>query len=641
MASAGGAMTGERGDEVRDRFFALQGLEGAARAEAERWLRAEVEALEAEPTTRLMGLSLSPFPTARFKRLRFVAAAALDETVRGRFARPCAALPELAAAFVDPEEFAYHCCENIVGLDRLFAGLQRGAVRFTGATRLGSGVTSLRAQVSSALAARLGELDGLGLYVRPADRSRGGLRFIFHSAELAAALTVALREALPPALLQGFVHVNPVFRCNRFEPGDAPFTAHVDSPYFDRARHHVSKYTLLLYLTPGRGEAPLRFVDGPTLAEIGAMTAVVFAQGLAHEGRPYVDGRKVFLRTELVFEDRELEDAAAIGEVFAKACYLDCESVFAAELAASASAAYERAAAAHWRGPPAPVAAEPYLHKQFRGAHFVTNGFDYWFSRAAFSPVEGAALALLDLLNASIDGVPFRGLGQSQVLVRSASERGWIAGFLREQAPAPEPVFARLNKPALCPEPEAPLPGMSFPSSPDFEAAFPADWDAPRHEEVIAAYARARLWALRRIFAAPIMMLGKELFLDPARFVVDGGRIHVLSRERLGPVHFAGAVFFQPEDFVGVDGTLDALQPLVPPIAFHEEDELLHLSCDLFRNSWMVSHRSEAVPVPRIWTEDDVAPDHPEWLLAASLDRDGLIAETADELPRGKRSRRR
>lgn len=153
-------------------------------------------------------------------------------------------------------------------------------------------------------------------------------------------------------------------------------------------------------------------------------------------------------------------------------------------------------------------------------------------------------------------------------------------------------------------------------------------------------YARARLWALRRILAAPITMLGQELFLDPARFVVEDGRIHVLSRERLGPVHFAGAVFFQPEDFVGVDGTIDALQPLVPPIAFCEEGELLHLSCDLFRNAWMVSHRSEVVPVPRIRTGDDVAPDAPEWLVAASLDRDARIAETG-ELPRGERSRGR
>ncbi|PCC67825.1 hypothetical protein SAMN02745121_02461 [Nannocystis exedens] len=634
-------MTGDRGDDLRDRFFALHGLAAAAREEAERRLLADVEGLEAEPTTRLMGLPLSPFPTARFKRLRFVAADALDEAVRGRFARPCPALPELAAAFVDPEEFGYHCCENVVGLDRLFAGLEQGAVRFTGVTWPGSGVTSLRAQVSSALGARLAELDALGLYVKPADRSRGGLRFIFHAAELAAALTVALRDALPPELLRGFVHVNPVFRCNRFEPGDAPFAAHVDSPYFDRARHHVSKYTLLLYLTPGRGDAPLRFVDGPAIAEIEAMTAFVFAQGLAHEGRPYVDGRKVFLRTELVFEEHEVEHAAAIGEVFAKACYLDGESVFAAELAASARAAYERAAAAHWRGPPEPVADEPYLHKQFRGAHFVTNGFDYWFSRAAFAPVEAAALALLDLLNAWIDGSPFRRLCQSQVVVRGASERGWIAELLRAQAPAPEPVFARLNKPALCPEPEAPLRHMNFPSSPDFHDPFPEDWDATRHEEVIAVYARARRWALRRIAAAPITMLGKELFLDPARFVVEGDRIHVLSRERLGPVHFAGAVFFQPEDFVGVDVTLAALHPLVPPIAFHEEGETLHLRCDLFRNSWMVSHRHEAVPVPRVRTDEDVAPESAAWLRAAELDLDRLRAETDDPPPPAETSRRR
>ncbi|WAS97267.1 hypothetical protein [Nannocystis punicea] len=634
-------MTGDRGDALRDRFFALQGLEESARESVRRQLLGEIDGLDAEPTARLRGLSLSHFPTVRFRQVRFVAAELLDASVRPRFARPCAALPELAAAFVDPEEFGYHCFENIVGLDRLFAGLHAGAIRFTAAQRVGAGVTRLRARVSAAVEARLAELDGLGLYTRPLDRSRGGLRFIFHSAELAAALTAALREALPAEFLQHFVHVNPVFRCNRFEPGDAPFAAHVDSPYFDRARRQVSKYTLLLYLTPGRGEAPLRFVDGPSIGEIEAMTAFVFAQGLAHEGRPYAEGRKVFLRTELVFEEREIEDAPAIGEVFARACYLDCESLFAPELAASAREAYERAATAHWRGPPGAVTGEPFLHKQFRGAHFVTNGFDYWCLRESFSPVEGAALVLLDLLNAHIGGAPFRRQCRSQVLGgRAAEERGWIGELLRAQERPPEPVFARLNKAALCPEPEVPERAMELPSSPDFQDAFPADWDATRSDRVIAVLARARRWALRRIFAAPITMLGQELFLDPARFVVAGDRIHVLSRERFGPVHFAGAVFFQPEDFVGVEVTVDALQPLVPPIEFREEGELLHLRCDLFRNSWLVSHQREAVPVPRVLDGQDVEPEASPWLDAAGLDRDRLRAETDDEPPRIRTSRR-
>ena len=49
--------------------------------------------------------------------------------------------------------------------------------------------------------------------------------------------------------------MNPVFRCNRFEPGDANFHRHRDTPYYDAARRHVSRYTVLVYLTGGTGGA--------------------------------------------------------------------------------------------------------------------------------------------------------------------------------------------------------------------------------------------------------------------------------------------------------------------------------------------------------------------------------------------------
>lgn len=620
----------DAGVRLRDLYFALS--RDPNDAEGRQRLLAEVDASDAAPTTRLQGLSLSYFPTARFKQLRFVAAALLDERVRALFARPCPALPELAAAFVDPEELGYHNFENIVGLDRLFDDLGAAPVRFTQVRTLGAGVTGARFEVSPALGDRLAQLDALGLHAPPRDASRGGSRFIFHSAALASALSEALREALPQSMLRGFVHVNPVFRCNRFEPGDVPFAAHVDSPYYHRARHHVSKYTLLLYLTPGRGEAPLRFAGGPELRQIDANTALVFEQSLAHEGRPYEDGTKLFLRTELVFEDPQVEHAPGVGALFSRACYLDSESVFAPELAALARSAYDRAAAAHWRGPSGLEVDGPYVHKRFRGAHFVTDGYDYWFHRGALALADCAALALLDLLNAHIDGEPFRRLCTSTVHPGRGDDRSWISGLLRDQATPPEPVFARLNKPALFPAPEEPLRGMRFPSSPDFDHPFPDDWDATRSPRVIEVYARARRWAMRRIYAAPITMVGKELFLDPERFVVEGDKIWVLSSESLGPVHFAGAVYFDPEDFVGVDVTLGTLQPLVPPMSFYEDGDIVHLCCDLFRNSWMVSHRSEVVPVPRVLDGTDVAPDVAPWLRAASLDVDRLRVETdADE----------
>ncbi len=627
------------GAAIRDQFFALWRERGAASGppddEHEAALRRLLAAShDGAPTTRLQGLALSHAPGGRFRQLRFIAASELDVAVRPAFARPCAALPELAAAFVDPDELSYHSFENIIGLDELFAALGPAPIHLTQLRHLAAGVLGTRLELSAPLAARLAQLDTLGLYVRPFDPARGGQRFIFHSAELAGALTAALRESLPRRLQAGFVHVNPVFRCNRFEPGDPPFATHVDSPYHDRSRHHVSKHTLLIYLSAGSGDggAALRFAAGPTIPTIAAMTAFVFPQQIEHEGRPYLDGRKLFLRTELIYADPRLEHASGVAELFARACYLGTQPGSAPELAALAHHAYDRAAAAHWRGPPEPTAELPYLHKCYRGAHFVTDGHDYWFDRRTLALHECGALALLDLLNAAVDGAPFRQRCRSTVLIRDAADRSWIAALLAAQAPAEEPAFARLNKQALFPEPEEPLATMDFPGSPDFhDDPFPDDWDATRNPRVLAVYTRARRWALRRIFAAPITALGKQLFLDPARFVVVADKLHILSSERLGPVHFAGASFFSPDDFVGVDVTLDALQPLVPPMSLGVEGDLLHLRCDLFRNSWMVSHRSETVPVPRVLDGRDVDTEASPWLRAAGLDLARLRAETTPD----------
>jgi hypothetical protein len=612
----------QSGARLRDRFFALH----ASGTDLDKQtFRAEVDTLAGEPTTRVQGLSLAYHPSARFKQLRFLDAALLDAEVRSLFARPCAELPELAAAFVDPQELCFRSFENIICLDRLFPPIEDEALRLGKPKRVGKGIFQLSTTVNAAVRTQLERLDQLDLYVRPLNAaSRGGQRFIFHCAALAEALTVALRralpKALPKALLGQFSHVNPVFRCNRFEPGDERFFAHVDSPYHDRSRNHVSKYTLLLYLTGGRGDAVLEFGDermnnqNNQIDEIEAMTAFVFDQRLVHSGGPYLDGRKLFLRTELVFEDANVEHDPGIGGLFAKACYLTGESVFAPELARFAHEAYDRAAAAHWRGLVESAAPTPFMHKQFRGVHFVANGYDYWFRKGDVSLIECAALALFDVLNVKLRGTSFHKLCSSEVVIRTSDDRAWMGDCLHGFAPPTEPAFARANKPALFPEPEPPSKYMNFPNSPDFDPEpFPDDWDATRHPKVITEYVAAQHEAKQRILPAPITMLGRELFLDPERFVVDGDKIHVLSRDALAPLHFAGAVFYGPADFVDVDVTLGALRLLVPPILFRETDDVVHLQLDLFRNSWMVRHRFESAPVPRIVDGRDVDPDTSPW----------------------------
>lgn len=585
------------GEGLRDRFFALSAGR-AGKGEEEALFRAAVSAIDAPPVVRIDGLSLSSHPTARFQAVRFLEAEQLEAELRPLFARPSAEMPQLLAVFVDPEELSYRTFENIVPLDRLFerTPLQLSLEHRDRLDKRGDlHAYTFAIQASEATAALLASLDGLELYVPPLNAgARGGKRFIFHSALLSQALTEAFREALPKSLAKGFSHVNPVFRCNRFEPGDEKFHAHLDTPYFDAARSHVSRYTVLLYLTGGSAQPVLQLGDAVSLEAIAPMTAVIFHQRCAHEGQAYTDGRKVFLRTELVFEEDAIAHEPKIAQLFSKACYLTGESLFAPELERYARDYYDRAALAHWQGLPDRAAeSEPFVHKQFRDVHFVSNGYDYWFPARALSLKEAAALALLDHFNCVVGGEAFRKRCAAEVLRGSAHDAArTLAPY---NAPLPEPLFFPLDKEVLFPPSEDPDDSCCpF----HYHGAF----DATRCDEIIELYERAQTFARARILPAPIWMMGQEIFLDPDKFVIQSNQIHVLANEALAPVNFASCWNYggSPANYLDVDATVDALHLLVPPLLFVERDGCWHLMLDFFRNSWMVDPQPQRVPVPKI-----------------------------------------
>jgi hypothetical protein len=462
--------------------------------------------------------------------------------------------------------------------------------------------------------------DQLPLYTQPLNAaSRGGLRYIFHSAKLASALTEAVRRALPA--LKRFSHVNPVFRCNRFEPGDEPFHPHRDTPYFDTARDHTSEYTLLLYLTGGTG-APALAIEDLAIATIDPSTCFIFHQAYEHAGRAYDDGRKVFLRSELVFEGKDVAHDPRIAALFAKACYYTGESVRTPALARDADRAYNRVAAARW-GAPLVDETGPLLHKQFRGIHWLANGYDFWFPRD-LPLADCAALTLLDYFNCAIDGVPMRSLATSEVALAADPD-----SFFAERTATPLPV---LDKAMLVPPAEARMqnccPGHSGTINPNF--------DATVSDDVVDLYRRAQRFVRARLDPAPIMMLGQQIYLDPDRFVVDADKIHVLSADRLAPVNFAACwnCPTTPPNYVEIDLAVGVVQPLVPPILWEATRGTHHLMFDFFRNSWAASVKQYRIPVPRIalanpeYVDEDDSP----WIAAAQH------ADLRPNLPAAKRT---
>jgi hypothetical protein len=226
------------------------------------------------------------------------------------------------------------------------------------------------------------------------------------------------------------------------------------------------------------------------------------------------------------------------------------------------------------------------------------NGFyDFWFSKGALSIEECAALTLLDYFNCTVDGTAFRKLCTSEVVHGDGDGASWIPDLLRRLGvPDAESPFTTLDKAAFFPPAEQPKHCCPFHAlgSPYFDASLCGD--------IIEVYERAQTFARLRILPAPVVMMGQEVFLDPARFVVQPGAIHVLSAEALSPVNFAACWNFggSPDNYVDVDAAVGVLHPLVPPILFRETEDCYHLMFDFFRNSWMVKHRQYDVPVPYI-----------------------------------------
>jgi hypothetical protein len=569
---------------LRDRFFALSTVPRDEAAIAA--YQQDIDAIDSPPVAVIDGLGVMWHPTRTRKALRFVEATVLDDSVRHLFACPSVQAPHLAAVFADPRELSFRSFENIVPLDRLF---QTPELELGARKKLADKVYAFAVEPAQATRAQLDRLDGLGLYVPPLNAGqRGGERFIFHSASLAEALTQAMKKAMPKSLLGGFSHVNPVFRCNRFEPGDASFHRHRDTPYFDAARDHVSKYTVLIYLTGGSAEPALDVVGEAQLAAIPAYTCVVLDQALEHEGAPFVDGRKVFLRTELVFVDRTISHDPAIAAQFTKACYWTGESVFATELAAYADRYYNQVADAHWHGL-TDATSEPFAHKQYRGVHFVANGYDFWFD-ARVPLAEAAAITLLDYFNCTIDHTGFRSLCTTTVVTKP--DAAWIPAFLADQQASS--AISAFDKAMLFPQPEE-----------TDEQCCPfhcQSWDATRSSEVVDLYTRAQTFAKNHIEPAPIVMLGQEVALDPDKFVIESDRIHVIGKAPLAPINFAACWNYggSPGFYVDVEAKVGIVQLLVPPILWAKSRGCYHLRFDFFRNSWMVQHQQAVVPVPKI-----------------------------------------
>lgn len=592
------------------------------------------------------GMTFSFFPSAAFKTVKFIED--LDEKARDRqdvipFFAQVLDTPKLFAVFVDPVELSFHNFENIVPLDRwLEAQLSRTPsaehamdLCLTDIESVPSSPDIWTLKLGGEDAAILRRLANLDLYTAPLNKaSRGGERFIFNSTLLSKALTSTIKTSGILSRLEpdpsSFAFVNYVFRCNRFQPGDAPFKSHRDTPYYDSARSQVSRYTLLIYLSTGSNGAGVLQVNNTTLTSISDdITCIIFPQQHIHSGRPFLSTTKLFLRTELIFTDVSLSKkkhkSPQIASLFSSACYLTSHVSaatlpFANELDAQAHALFERANAFHWTldqasPPPPPLC----LHKRYQAIPFLTNGHDYWFpSIAGLTLPDCALLAFLDYYNVKLSSRPFRSFltttPTSTPITTTPTALHYLHSHLPQLTSKEFLALPRLTSPSLTPlfrtAPHLPFHPRSKPSwlDPDED---PEEEDTPgccpmhtwctfdawNSDDVATEYKTCIEFCKKQIYGAgPAVVLGKEgVVLNEKCVRVEGDRVWFVTEgsdgEETGRVNFAAcwgdAEEMGPELFVGVGGEVEGVRGVVPPARWtgvEGEEGGWHLVVDFWKN---------------------------------------------------------
>ncbi|KAH7124846.1 hypothetical protein B0J13DRAFT_511141 [Dactylonectria estremocensis] len=587
-------------------------------------------------TQQIGGMTVSFYPSRTFSIMKFIED--LDEKVGNDESTVYAQLmdtPKLFAVFVNPADLSYHNFENIVPLDTWLEStlLKQHApeleVSITESMQVQRDREVFTCKLQGAAGAMLKDLSSLDLYVPPLNNgTRGGERFIFHSALLSKALTGALKSSDVLEKLAGgrlsssFVFVNYVFRSNRFDPKDSNFDSHLDTPYYDSAWSHVSKYTLLIYLTEGRSDPVLRVKD-VSLDEVGEMTCVIFDQRYEHEGRPFLDGRKTFIRTELVFKDYELGHNDKVAALFSEACYMTGQSVLDKGLVSYAHECFERANSLHWAVEQAATQKPVYLSKQFQGIRFLTNGYNYWFPRGRGIDAKDCALvAVLDYFNCKVSTQPFRSLVSSTKIQERLTSEDDIWSFLSSHTAQTSRGFRRLKKSDLesliKKSSDKPFVGQfdDWDGEPEELEDFDEDGDGccPMHsfpifnpwksKEVMEAYELCCSYTRKKLFGAPLLLFNQEIVINEASIEIVGDKIFILREQDgklLPPVNFAACWGDgpTPPEFVVVGDEIPAPDLVVPPITIHEYPQSYKLGLDFFRNDWILKVDDDySIPVP-------------------------------------------
>lgn len=319
------------------------------------------------------GLDIKPYPTSTNIMLKYID---IMELGNKEYEQYFLIKNGFMIVFVDPSELSYHNFENILDLDHRFTDLTPGNVSFIEKIKDKDIYTCYMGGWHDLL-----YIDDLDLYSIPLNcESRGGKRLIFKSKQLAEYLSITLKDLFDryKENFEMYSHINNVFRYNKFKPSDGKFTSHYDTPYVDYANNEVSKYTLIIYLTEGNAENYFLKVDDYIFEKVeGEFYVVIFNQKYEHEGNPFIDNDKIFLRTELIFNKPYMNYNEKIAQAFNMSCYMIKQSMYNPEIKKYINDSFNHTNKLRYR-----LNSETkilYYHKSINNISFVTNGHNYWF----------------------------------------------------------------------------------------------------------------------------------------------------------------------------------------------------------------------------------------------------------------------
>jgi len=378
-------------------------------------------------------------------------------------------------------------------------------------------------------------------------------------------------------------------------------------------------------------------VGRSSLCDIQEMSCVIFDQSYEHEGQPFVDGDKIFIRTELVFKDTKLRHSRKITSLFSEACYMTGHEMVDKSIATYAHRCFERANSLHWAIEQNRAEPTTYLYKSFRGIGFVTNGYDYWFSKGScprISAVDCGVVAVLDYLNCKVHGKAFRTLCRTEVATQQFKDNSDIWSFFSaKRAPVPQAsaTFRRLTEEdvesLMEARPKEPFVKRVDIYNEEYEDDDDEDDDGPpccpfhrfttfdawENEDVLADLNQCQNYSKNTLFGTPLVMLGEDLVINESSIRISGDKMFFLKgpgAKGIPPINFAACwCDIQPHQFIHVGNEVSAPEFLIPPLLLHEFDEGFHFVLDLFRNDWMVEVDDErTIPIPTIsntWPEEE------------------------------------